>query len=48
MSVLFHTKAIDSGAFTIDFDGLPQKVAIKLGTDGVNEQNQNLMYLSIN
>lgn len=39
---------IDGGAFTVDFDGLPQKVAIKLGTDGVNEQNQNLMYLSIN
>ena len=38
---------LTDGAFKIEMDGLPQRVAIELGMDGNNEQNQTLMNIEL-
>jgi len=36
-----------NGAFKIDVEGLPQKVAVELGMDGSNQENQTLMNIEL-
>ena len=38
----------EGAAFTIELDGLPKEIAVKLGTDTSNEGNQEFMYIDLN
>ncbi len=38
---------VENGAFKIDVEGLPQQVAVELGIDGSNQENQSLMNIEL-
>ncbi len=39
---------VPDSAFTIDFEGLPQKIAVQLSSDGSMESNRNVMNIGLN